>query len=376
MDERHLVDTIDLIYASSLDPTLWPEALHRMARTIGGAGAVMLPCSMPAAVLQFTSPDLTDGAAAYVRDAWYERDPPLIQTQARGLTSGLFADTDLVDRSVLDRHPFYQEFLGRYGSGRVFSLLTTPMPGHTICLTTHREAHRGDPTPEERRLYALLGHHASRAATLSLQLSARQLGSDLADALAHRRDGIAVVDPKGRLVFANRAMEGFAPDGIRLSGQSFRLTHPARNAALQRMIATAAGGNPFKPGADYLALPRDDLRRPVMLRVLPLPVIGTTSGFLDLFGGALSIVIAIDLDHSDDKLPIRSLVALGLTPAQARVAALVGSGQTPREAAEALGISENTTRQHLKQVFQKLSIRRQSELARLTERLASLDRLG
>jgi DNA-binding CsgD family transcriptional regulator len=65
-----------------------------------------------------------------------------------------------------------------------------------------------------------------------------------------------------------------------------------------------------------------------------------------------------------------ALELLGLTPAEARIAALVGGGESPREAADALGVTYNTVRSSLKLVFDKLGVGRQSELARVVARLA------
>ena len=62
--------------------------------------------------------------------------------------------------------------------------------------------------------------------------------------------------------------------------------------------------------------------------------------------------------------------AFGLTPAEARTAALVGSGLAPQDVADQLGITVGTVRCELKSVFEKLAISRQSELAALVVRLA------
>jgi DNA-binding CsgD family transcriptional regulator len=65
-----------------------------------------------------------------------------------------------------------------------------------------------------------------------------------------------------------------------------------------------------------------------------------------------------------------SLQLLGLTPAEARIAAAVGGGLSPRQAAAELDLSLNTVRSTLKLSFDKLGINRQSELARIVARLA------
>jgi DNA-binding CsgD family transcriptional regulator len=61
---------------------------------------------------------------------------------------------------------------------------------------------------------------------------------------------------------------------------------------------------------------------------------------------------------------------LGVTLGEARIASLIGSGLSPKEAAEKLGITEETARSVLKRVFSKVGVSRQSELAVLIARLS------
>ena len=54
----------------------------------------------------------------------------------------------------------------------------------------------------------------------------------------------------------------------------------------------------------------------------------------------------------------------GLTPAEARLAMLLGRGHTLNDAAGALGISRNTAHTHLSRIFMKTDTSRQSDLVR------------
>lgn len=60
---------------------------------------------------------------------------------------------------------------------------------------------------------------------------------------------------------------------------------------------------------------------------------------------------------------------LGVTLAEARVAALIATRVSPREAAEKLGIKEETARFALKSVFFKSGLSRQSEFSALIGKL-------
>jgi DNA-binding CsgD family transcriptional regulator len=80
-------------------------------------------------------------------------------------------------------------------------------------------------------------------------------------------------------------------------------------------------------------------------------------------------VLAIDpqADAPPDPAVVRDV--LGLTLGEARVAALVGSGLGPCEAAQKLGVTTETARTTLKRVFSKVGVSRQSELAALLTKL-------
>jgi DNA-binding CsgD family transcriptional regulator len=93
------------------------------------------------------------------------------------------------------------------------------------------------------------------------------------------------------------------------------------------------------------------------------------SAMAEFLTRARAVVLVVDAlaDQPPDPALVRDV--LGLTLAEARVAALVGSGQAPRGAAEKLGITEETARTVLKRVFAKVGVSRQSELASLLTKL-------
>ena len=53
----------------------------------------------------------------------------------------------------------------------------------------------------------------------------------------------------------------------------------------------------------------------------------------------------------------------GLTETEGRIAALIARGQTNREIAAAMFVTENTVQTHLRHIFQKLGLRSRTELA-------------
>lgn len=86
-------------------------------------------------------------------------------------------------------------------------------------------------------------------------------------------------------------------------------------------------------------------------------------------GGEAALVLLGDPRGPERRDAAQMLQLFGLTAAEARLGALVGVGLGAREAAEELKISEHTARSTLKTVYDKLGIKKQSELGHLVARL-------
>jgi DNA-binding CsgD family transcriptional regulator len=89
----------------------------------------------------------------------------------------------------------------------------------------------------------------------------------------------------------------------------------------------------------------------------------------EMVGEPVVILLLADPMRAQRGRPSAGLQILGLTPGEARVAALVGSGRPVKDAAHELGITESTARSALKIAYEKLRIGKQSELAKVVARL-------
>jgi DNA-binding CsgD family transcriptional regulator len=105
------------------------------------------------------------------------------------------------------------------------------------------------------------------------------------------------------------------------------------------------------------------------LYVLPLGVASDKSR-LGVFAGASVLVLAVGYTTRTPVNPDILEKLFGLTPAESRLASLIGTGIAPREAASLLNITEETARTVLKRVFSKANVARQPELVALLNRLA------
>ena len=87
---------------------------------------------------------------------------------------------------------------------------------------------------------------------------------------------------------------------------------------------------------------------------------------------AAALVLIVDARRKAFVDPHLVAAILGLTPAESEVAVSLAEGRDVREIATATGRKESVIRWHLKQIFDKLGIARQAEVAQLVLSLANV----
>lgn len=176
--------------------------------------------------------------------------------------------------------------------------------------------------------------------------------------------GALVVGPGGRLLFSNEAAHRLADHSMVFEDGLWRAIEPTANAALNDAVHSLVHG---RSGSDPVVLRRGEKRRPLLVQPLLLEPARP-----DHPGSGSVLFLLTDPDLAVEHDPQQALQLLGLSRAEAKIATLVGSGHPPKEAARRLGNTEGTVRFSLNQIYRKLGVARQSELARVIARIETL----
>jgi pimeloyl-ACP methyl ester carboxylesterase/DNA-binding CsgD family transcriptional regulator len=201
---------------------------------------------------------------------------------------------------------------------------------------------------------ALEPHFAQADRMLSEQ-SSTELGMDLLEQALNRIPlGMAIIDMQAKVLLHNSKLQAMLQEHPLWRLQRMYLqTQPASLllGALKDLESGCASELPLRLG---------DAQSPqsvtLWLTRLHMPI-GNGNG---------DAVLLIASDQHQALFALRALEQhFGLTPAEARLAQQLLLGLNTEEAAAQLGVSINTVRTHLKQVFAKCGIKRQAELMRV-----------
>jgi DNA-binding CsgD family transcriptional regulator len=203
----------------------------------------------------------------------------------------------------------------------------------------------------------------AKIVSLARKFAAFDVASKLS-ILERVRSAAVVIDGAGRVTLMNLSAQNLLGADFNLAPGRPAAHDPASNRRLQQLISSALhakrdSAQPYAP----TVVDRDEAPW-LLVEAMPVTAFGS-----DLFGSGRVIFLLTDLTAPLRPEATQLCAAFGLTVAEAKLAAKLGSGSGIDGAAASLGVSRETARTQLKAVFAKTNTRRQAELAALVSRL-------
>lgn len=374
ISERRIREAITSIYSIATDPAALPVALDGLADLLGGKGLLMGPLSRTAVadptLVTYASTVFHEAIPEYL-DHYLALNPRKNWLTSNNFNDIVFSDHDIMDDRELRRHAFYNDFLIRNENLYSLDQLKTVGSKHKLWISV-QYSHRAPP-PEtwNREVFSMLTSHLHQALDIYGRMRGLQPGEV---AMLEQFDcpGL-ILSARGRVLRANAAMGAWTDSRISLRGGRLGAANAADGARLDRLLADVGRRAAGSSAPDLVALIGDGTRPPLLVRASPFRVDELRLGFGAFMEDLPAILVLFHETRrtvGSEQATREALRSLGLTPAEVRVAATIASGRSPEEAAEELGIALSTARHHVKRVYEKLAIRRQSELVRIVNDVA------
>ena len=368
---------LETLHAAALDDALWPGAAALIEEAIGASGSIL-------AVSEGSGADARLHFARYLYrgeshpepvreyfDVYHALDEGIqrVRRLPRGrLTHG----PELYTEDERKTSAAFNEGLPLLGCRNGLAARFDGPDGLRIILGT------GDPVGSDGwesarlRLHEHLLPHVHRAVVVRQALAAGDaLGATLTGLLDSSRIGVLHLDRSGRVLAANAPALDILRRGDGLSDKDGALGAwlPADHERLQHLLARALPrlwGEP--PSGGSMTLRRLSDPAPLGLHISP---VGDARAD---FGGrrVAALVLVVDPVSRPRIDPARVAQALGLTPAEGRVASLLAEGNSVREIAAATGHRLSYVRTLLIRIYRKQGVAGQLPLVR---RILALDAL-
>ena len=371
--DSRLADAVGAIYATAMAPDLWPQALEKVAAVFGDMGANLFYIRDDGSFGIVVTPSMQAIQTGY-DSGWWKEDIRTQRAIEYGYAAGVEAITDrhIASEAEVADHPFYSQFLRPHGAGWFAGVAINPDPGLVLALTVHRSMAEKPPfSDNELAVMTRLGRFAENALRLSSRLlTAEVTNLAFGDVLDRLDVGVFVLDESGKALVVNPAGQEALGKGLTIRDGRLAAAFEPENAALESAIGLVINADPARPGpiAPPVVLRGDGSADYAVAYVLPVSAT-YDHPFAKALLDARAIVVVRRSTTDDPVEPALVRDLLNVTLGEARVAALIGAGLQPREAAAKLGIAEETARTVLKRVFAKTGVSRQADLAALLSRL-------
>jgi DNA-binding CsgD family transcriptional regulator/PAS domain-containing protein len=345
---------------AAVDPSKWPAAMNRVAKATNSYGALLVPVrGGPLPNVPF-SQSLAPSFEAYVRDGWIHRDVRYRVTPVMA-RRGVATELDIVTADEIATHPYWQEFLGRFGL-RWFAGVKVASGDDFWCCSIQRTIQQGPFSPGELTELAQMSAQLSSAAALARALGLARAEAAL-DAFGVSSSAVALLDRCGEVIRLNDAAERLLGSDLKVIHKRFVSRNADATAALDRALHGALWAETASALMPPVALPRAE-KRPLLAHVVRLNGVSP-----DVLAPCQAVIVLIDLEARRRPPEDAVRVAFGLTAAEARLATRLASGEALETVADELGIAKETARCQLKAVFEKVGVHRQPEFVALTARL-------
>lgn len=349
-------DVIEQLYEAAVIPELWPAVCERISSGIGAFSTAII-CIAPSKTARWvSSPAIGEHMEKYARSDLPSRNV----RPARALSSepGAFMrDIDLLSADELASDPMRVELLDPIGLGWEMGNAIAEPSGTVLVTSMLRRSADGPFSNAAAEQMNALKPDLARAAFLATRLALRQ-AEGIAQTLSAVGLAAAVLTSSGRVLSMNADMASLAPQ-LRVGGQDkLVIKDNAANGLLQAaLLGLEKSKAPTVQSIPVAAEPESP--------VLVLQLVPVRRDARDIFGPDTAILLATAVGEIG---PPDTRVICGLfdlTPAEGRIARRIVGGESAGNVASSLGISHETVRTHLKSIYRKTGVNRQSQLVSL-----------
>lgn len=351
------------IYDGPFERIPWQTALIQLAALVRARFVALIMRTPRPGKFSLVITSTQNGVEIFSRKEYKARDPFINLPNDRIVTVGEF-----LGEGNWEQSDFYRTQIEPFGARYCMGADIRTSDG-VDCL--FRIARLGGQSPfsqADKALSQMVLPHLKRAVHYYSRLD--QIESErrfYANAVERMLIGTVILDVKGAIIKISASAQRIVDrqDGIRVMAGTLHAHYEQENRELQRLIGIALcesnNDENVSLSTKVLSITRPSGHAKLSVLIRPIPLGAGSSGTR-----RPSVAVFIGDPESSLETPgdiVRQL--FGFTPAETSLALLLANGLTLDEAALRLGIRKETARTHLRRLFSKTDVSRQTALVRV-----------
>jgi DNA-binding CsgD family transcriptional regulator/PAS domain-containing protein len=362
--QQELSHLLGALYDAAADPNLWTPFLQELSRSTEARSALLLMHNASQGIYTISRSWAVDPVATRL---YQEHFSSLDVWAQRGLAkpAGVVCNSEeLSPREEIETTEIYNDlcvpFEMNYG---MFGVIENS-PCRWASVSLFRDESGSAFQTSELEILKFLDPHMRRAFNLHFhfsELKARSAG--LEKALDMLPTGLIFFGADGRIVFMNRSASALVSrsDGLLATRKGLEAERVCESLLLTKTVQAAVSNS---NGVDLFGegIVRVSRRAKPPLQIAVSPI---RDNSIDTSQPIKAVAFVIDPMQRTRPTQDVLRTLFGFSPAECRVALLLGDGRSPREISQTIGVTFNTVRSQMKSIFAKTGVKRQSELVRL-----------
>lgn len=356
---------IGAIYEGPMESPPWQTALQIMREQLRAAHVTLMlrPPSPDSSGVMINTGTVDDQAVVSYETHFFSQDPFVHLQEGQVVTA-----EEVFGKQWLDS-TYFHEFLEPLGVRHLLGADIYTKDGIECRFRVTRGPEAKPFSPGDKAICHFLLPHLKRAIQLHARLDYLECERQLFAGTVNRLLlGIISFSQSGAVIEMNQEAKRILAekDGIWLSGNNFGVDSSSEGRELQRMIKQALtphNSEPLPVVVEAMSITRPSGRSKLGVLVREIPL----GQWSESNRQRPAAVVFLRDSESSAAQPSHELVRrlFGLTRMEAQLALLLADGFTLDEAAEKMNVRRNTARTHLRSIFCKTGVTRQTMLVRL-----------
>lgn len=354
---------IHSIYHGVLEDEPWNEFLNQLNSLFLSDMAVLVvvPNNQPHGKYLLNRVVNAQAVLPKTRNHWIALDP----FQDIPVNTPISLD-ELNDQHAIEESSFYQDLIQPSGIRYILAINIPAQKNADLVLKIRlaRQSTQQDFSAEDKNLLLSLVDHLKLALHFLDQMAIQKIERNaFADAMNQFMLGTLILDRNGKIVASNRvAREKIEQhDELNMHSGALVITNKKTHQQLYTALADIEQGSNNKPPMPRTLTVKLNSASALGLMIRPVRPEDTLA-----HPAHAHAVVFISDSQETQEISSETLAELfGFTGSESKVAAYLANGHTLTEAAEALSISVNTAKSHIRNIYEKTGVNKQTKFIQL-----------